>query len=127
MDPAVVFEATAAAVARARSGGGPTFLEFSTYRFDVHHTFEIKAGVNYRDAEEMARWRARDPQELQGERIPQDMRNKIDEEIESLLDAAERFVMESPKPSPDDAFEYLYSGGVRPRNPYGQTGNAGGE
>ena len=134
MDPSVVFEATAAAVALARSGGGPTFLEFSTYRFDVHHTFEIKAGVNYRDAAEVARWRARDPQELQGERIPPDVRDKIDEEIESLLDAAERFVMESPKPSPDDAFEYLYSGGVRPRNPYGQAGtsygqagNAGGE
>ena len=27
--------------ARARADGGPAFLEFTTYRFDVHHTFEL--------------------------------------------------------------------------------------
>jgi TPP-dependent pyruvate/acetoin dehydrogenase alpha subunit len=127
MDPSVVFQATAAAVARARSGGGPSFLEFSTYRFDVHHTFEIKAGVNYRDPAEVARWRARDPVELQGRRIPQDVRDKVDEDIEAVLDAAERFVRESPKPDPAGAFDYLYTGGVRPRNPAGQAGTTGGE
>jgi pyruvate dehydrogenase E1 component alpha subunit len=61
MDPVVVFRATWDAVARARGDGGPAFLEFSTYRFDVHHTFEFRAGLRYRDAEEVARWRARDP------------------------------------------------------------------
>jgi len=61
MDPVVVFRATRDAVARARGDGGPAFLEFSTYRFDVHHTFEFRAGLRYRDAEKVARWRARDP------------------------------------------------------------------
>jgi acetoin:2,6-dichlorophenolindophenol oxidoreductase subunit alpha len=120
MDPVIVFRATADAVARARSGGGPTFLEFSTYRFDVHHTFEFRAGLRYRDAEEVARWRARDPMELQAERIGVDVRKQIDEDIESLLDDAVRFALDSPKPGPDQAFDYLYSGKVRLRNSAGQ-------
>jgi acetoin:2,6-dichlorophenolindophenol oxidoreductase subunit alpha len=34
MDPHVVLAATTQAVQRARAGGGPSFLEFSTYRFE---------------------------------------------------------------------------------------------
>jgi len=45
---------------RAVTAGQPS-LEFSTYRFDVHHTFEFRAGLRYRAADEVARWRARDP------------------------------------------------------------------
>jgi acetoin:2,6-dichlorophenolindophenol oxidoreductase subunit alpha len=123
MDPAIVFRATADAVARARGGGGPTFLEFSTYRFDAHHTFEYKAGVTYRDAEEIARWRARDPVDLQGERIPVALRKQIDEEIEGELDAAVRFALDSPKPDPGHALDYMYSGRMRLRNPAGQLGD----
>ena len=62
MDPVVVvFPGDLDAVARARGDGGPAFLEFTTYRFDGHHTFEFRADLRYRDAEEVARWRARDP------------------------------------------------------------------
>jgi pyruvate dehydrogenase E1 component alpha subunit len=52
MDPAVVFEAAAAAVESARRGEGPAFLECTTYRFDAHHTWEHKARVKNRPAEE---------------------------------------------------------------------------
>ena len=121
MDPVTVFQATAGAVARARGGGGPAFLEFSTYRFDVHHTFEFRAGVQYRDAEEVARWHARDPVELQGERIGSAARKRIDEDIEALLDDAVRFALDSPRPGPDQARDYLYSGRMPLRNPCGQS------
>lgn len=116
MDPEVVFEATATAVARARDGGGPTFLEFSCYRFEGHHTFELKAGLRYRDAGEVARWRARDPMELAGGRIPARRREQIDEQVEADLDAAVRFALDSPKPQPYEAFDYLFSSGLRPRD-----------
>jgi acetoin:2,6-dichlorophenolindophenol oxidoreductase subunit alpha len=115
MDPDVVFEATAAAVARARDGGGPSFLEFSCYRFEGHHTFELKAGLRYRDASEVARWRARDPMELAGGRIPAGARRRIDEQVEADMNAAVRFALESPKPDPGEAFDYLYASGLRPR------------
>jgi pyruvate dehydrogenase E1 component alpha subunit len=121
MDPEVVFEATAAAVARARDGGGPAFLEFTCYRFEGHHTFEFKAGLRYRDADEVARWRARDPLELAGNRIAADRRQRIDEQVEADLDAAVRFALESPKPGPGEALDYLFSSGLRPRG--GVPGN----
>ncbi len=114
MDPDVVYEATAAAVSRAR-GGEPSFLEFTTYRYEGHHTFELKAGLRYRDPAEIAAWRARDPVALQRSRIPDDLRQRIDDEVEAILEAAVRYAMDSPKPDPAQALDYLYSGGVRPR------------
>lgn len=111
MDPEVVFEAAAGAVARARSGGGPSFLEFSTYRFDGHHTFEHRVRLRYRDPAEVDHWRARDPLEIQGQRVGADRRQRIDAEIEVLLDEAVKFALDSPEPDPADALDYLYASG----------------
>ncbi|HEX4702933.1 MAG TPA: thiamine pyrophosphate-dependent dehydrogenase E1 component subunit alpha, partial [Pseudonocardiaceae bacterium] len=41
-DVDVVRAAAAEAIERARSGGGPSLLEFDTYRYHGHHTFELK-------------------------------------------------------------------------------------
>jgi TPP-dependent pyruvate/acetoin dehydrogenase alpha subunit len=115
MDAQVVFEATAAAVARARAGEGPAFLEFSTYRFEGHHTFERSVRLRYRDPAEVAQWRARDPMTLQAGRIAAVQQERIDAETEAALDAAAQFALASPRPEPDDALDYLYSTGLRLR------------
>jgi pyruvate dehydrogenase E1 component alpha subunit len=114
MDPDIVYEATAAAVSRAR-GGEPSFLEFTTYRYEGHHTFELKAGLRYRDPAEIAHWRSRDPLPLQRGRIADDVRQRIDDEVETVLEAAVRYALDSPKPDPAQALDYLYSGRVRLR------------
>ena len=115
MDPEVVRAATAAAAARARSGGGPSFLELRTYRYEGHHTFERSVRLDYRDPAEVAQWRARDPMPLQGGRIPAAQRERIDAEVEVTLDAAVKFALDSPRPDPADPLAYLYSTGLRPR------------
>src|SRR5580658_10502492 len=115
MDAQVVLAATAAAVARARGGQGPEFLEFSTYRYEGHHTFERTAGLHYRDPAEVARWRASDPMLAQSGRVPAAQRESIDAEVEVTLDAAVKFALDSPAPDPGDALAYLYSTGLRPR------------
>lgn len=115
MDPEVVLAATAAAAARARSGGGPSFLELRTYRYEGHHTFERSVRLDYRDPAEVAQWRARDPMPLQGGRIPAAQRERIDAEVEVTLDAAVKFALDSPRPDPADPLAYLYSTGLRPR------------
>jgi pyruvate dehydrogenase E1 component alpha subunit len=115
MDPEIVHEATARAVARARSGDGPSFLEFSTYRFDGHHTFELTAGLHYRDDDEVAQWRTRDPMTLQAGRIPADRRQQIDTGIEVVIEGATRFALDSPTLDPGDALDHLYSAGLRLR------------
>lgn len=115
MDPETVLAAATRAVDRARSGGGPTLLEFLTYRFDAHHTFEHRVRLRYRTDEEVARWRERDPVLLQGARIPAAAREEIDREIEELLADAVRFAQDSPRPDPADALDHLYATGLRPR------------
>ena len=57
-DVRAVLEATRAAVARARAGGGPTLLECLTYRWHGHMEGETAA---YRSQEEIQAWRARCP------------------------------------------------------------------
>jgi acetoin:2,6-dichlorophenolindophenol oxidoreductase subunit alpha len=109
MDPQVVLAAMVPAVAQARAGGGPSFLEFSTYRFEGHHTFELTAGLRYRTADEVAAWRARDPLELQGRRIPAGRRQEIDAEVAAIIDAATEFALDSPQIGPGDGLDYLYA------------------
>ncbi|TPQ19200.1 thiamine pyrophosphate-dependent dehydrogenase E1 component subunit alpha [Streptomyces sporangiiformans] len=57
-DVDAVYAATRDAVARARSGEGPTFIEAVTYRWKGHS----KSDQNlYRTRDEIEEWRARDP------------------------------------------------------------------
>jgi pyruvate dehydrogenase E1 component alpha subunit len=57
-DVEAVYGATFPAVARARGGGGPTFIECKTYRHRGHSRTDP---AKYRDAEELAAWMKRDP------------------------------------------------------------------
>jgi pyruvate dehydrogenase E1 component alpha subunit len=60
-DVLAVLAATRAALERARGAQGPTLIEGITYRMAAHTTAD-DAG-RYRDEEEVAAWRARDPLE----------------------------------------------------------------
>ncbi|MGX7828515.1 thiamine pyrophosphate-dependent dehydrogenase E1 component subunit alpha [Actinokineospora sp. 24-640] len=114
-DAEVVQEAVSAAVARARAGEGPSLLEMRTYRYHGHHTFELKTRLRYRDPAEVAAWKERDPLDIQAARVDPAQRSRIDAEVEAELDAAVRFAVESPKPSPLDAMDHMYATGLRPR------------
>jgi pyruvate dehydrogenase E1 component alpha subunit len=58
MDVMEVHRATTNALSAIRSGGGPMFLEFQTYRFRAHSMFDPDL---YRDPDEVERWKQRDP------------------------------------------------------------------
>ena len=58
-DVEAVLQATEAAAAKARSGGGATFLECVTYRWDGH--FGGDPGTGYRSKEEIETWKQRCP------------------------------------------------------------------
>lgn len=58
-DVLAVYRATAEALERARSGGGPTFIECETYRLADHTTADDAR--RYRDPVEVARWQELDP------------------------------------------------------------------
>jgi pyruvate dehydrogenase E1 component alpha subunit len=58
MDVMEVHRATSKALEAVRSGGGPMFIEFQTYRFRAHSMFDPDL---YRDPDEVERWKQRDP------------------------------------------------------------------
>jgi 2-oxoisovalerate dehydrogenase E1 component alpha subunit len=58
-DVLAVLATTRAALDRARSGGGPTFIEAVTYRMGPHTTADDP--TRYRDPAELDEWRGRDP------------------------------------------------------------------
>ncbi|MBO1751048.1 pyruvate dehydrogenase (acetyl-transferring) E1 component subunit alpha [Actinotalea sp. BY-33] len=58
-DVLACYAVTAEALERARSGGGPTFIEAYTYRMGAHTTSDDP--TRYRSAAEEEHWRQRDP------------------------------------------------------------------
>ena len=58
-DVLACYAVTAAALERARSGGGPTFVEAFTYRMGAHTTSDDP--TRYRASAEEEHWRRRDP------------------------------------------------------------------
>ncbi|HEX2133402.1 MAG TPA: thiamine pyrophosphate-dependent dehydrogenase E1 component subunit alpha [Actinophytocola sp.] len=114
-DPATVLAATREAVARARAGDGPSFLECRTRRFDAHHTFEHKVRLRYRTDEELATLRTRDPVDIQGARLDPATRSGVDDEVEAVLADAVAFALASPFPDPLTALDHLYASGLAAR------------
>jgi TPP-dependent pyruvate/acetoin dehydrogenase alpha subunit len=57
-DVAAVYRAVHEAAERARSGGGASFVEARTYRYEGHNTGQV---ITYRTDDEVADWRLRDP------------------------------------------------------------------
>jgi acetoin:2,6-dichlorophenolindophenol oxidoreductase subunit alpha len=116
MDVETVRDAAADAIAAARGGSGPAFLECLTYRYGPHHTMENRIRLSYRTEEEIARWRERDPLDIEGARITTAERDKLDAEVAELLAEAEDFARSSPHPDPAGALDYLYASGLRGRD-----------
>ena len=111
-DPLAVYEATLAAVDRARSGGGPTFIEAMTYRLVGHMIGDTEP---YRTQEEVAEWKARDPIVTFPQRlieefgIPQSEIEAAQAEVEAQMAEVVRFALDSPWPSPDEITEDIFA------------------
>lgn len=107
---AAVYQAAAAAVARARSGEGPTLIECITYRARGHARFEASG---YRDAAEVERWKRLDPilrmaEALQNAGLATAAElAQIEAEVHAELEAAIAFAESSPAVEPEDYLQYI--------------------
>jgi len=112
MDLFAVHTAASELVLRARSGDGPSYLVCHTYRFHGHHAGDP---LNYREKEEVERWRQQDPIErakrVAVERGAFDAAGLEDLErgIEAQIDEAVEFARNSPDPSPDQLMTDIYA------------------
>ncbi len=115
-DVLAVREAALEAVARARAGEGPTFIENKTYRIRGHFEGDPQ---KYRKEAEVKAWQdEKDPINRYTKLLTQKkLLNKtkiqtIWDEVKAELDAALDFAKSSPFPKPEDALNDLFS------NPY---------
>lgn len=101
-----VREATAAAVARAREGSGPTLVEAKTYRCCGHSKSDKR---EYCPVGELERWQERDPlvvmrQALAAQGLLDDAAAAaLAARVEADLEAAIAFARSSPEPDPATA------------------------
>jgi TPP-dependent pyruvate/acetoin dehydrogenase alpha subunit len=113
MDVWSVQEAAREAVAHARGGDGPAFLETMTYRFVGHSRSD--PGV-YRKEGEFDEMRKRDPllvaraHLLEGGASEQEL-DALESEVDQALDAAVARALESPFPEPGGEREFAEAGG----------------
>ncbi len=111
-DVLAVRAATREAVARARAGQGPSFLENKTYRVRGHFEGDPQ---KYRDQAEVLTWQEKsDPiarfETLLRKRkmLSKKASKKIWDEVKADLDAAVEFAKQSPFPKPEEALDDLF-------------------
>lgn len=119
-DVLAVQAAMAEAVDRARSGGGPSFIEAKTYRIRGHLEAEeaFLGGYSYRTPEEIAAWQTPDKDPVlrfaarllaEGGASPEDL-DQIDARVNAQVEEAVRFAEESEDADPELIFDITFSG-----------------
>ena len=112
-DVTAVYEVAAAAVSRARAGGGPSLIECKTYRSRTHT--ERRSAEDLRPPDEVEAWRQRDPikrlvADLMGQAVLNDEAWQImNDGISQEIKAAVKFAEDSPFPEPKDALEDVFA------------------
>ena len=111
-DVVAVHAATVEAFDRARSGGGPTFLEMKTYRFRGHSRSDP---AKYRPDGELERWKSRDPIALLGVRLAEgrilsaDEQTALQDQAQKDIDAAAVRAAAAPTLTLEETAAYVYA------------------
>lgn len=114
-DVTEVYEMTQTALAAIRAGGGPRFLEFSTYRWREHCGPAYDNDLGYRTEAEFIEWKAKEPiarfesSLRDGGVISAAEVEQMDAEIEREINTAFAFAESSPFPNPAHAFTDVYA------------------
>ncbi len=109
------FKAVQSALGHIRSGGGPFFIELTTYRWREHCGPNFDNHIGYRSEDEFESWKKRDPLARYADTLLsrnwissgelRELREKVDAEVVAAFDFAEV----SDFPSPEEAFSDLYA------------------
>ncbi|MFZ5705319.1 MAG: thiamine pyrophosphate-dependent dehydrogenase E1 component subunit alpha [Pseudomonadota bacterium] len=110
-DVDAVEAAVAEAVERARTGGGPTFVETKTYRY-ADHAVNMGRILLDRGAE-VDEWRERDPLKLYRAKLiaagtAADILDRIEKEVADEVADALQFARDSAYPTQEEAFDDVF-------------------
>jgi len=125
-DPVEVHDTVAEAVARARSGGGPTLVESKVYRLSAHGNIIAPPGVplHFPEHEAVEVFGATEEYEAakRGDPVPRfrarlvtdgtltaERADAIAEEVRDEMQAAVQFGLDSPFPQPEAALNHVYA------------------
>ncbi|GAB2485485.1 thiamine pyrophosphate-dependent dehydrogenase E1 component subunit alpha [Jatrophihabitans fulvus] len=114
MDVVAVYLATQRLVEKARTGGGPSFLEAKTYRYYDHQGVK-GLRTPYRTQEEIDYWKTRDAIVALEERLvaagiaTRDELEAVRKETEKEIEEAIQFAVDSPDPDPADLLDNVYT------------------
>jgi len=110
-DVEAVYQAVGEAVARARSGEGPTLIEGKTYRIRGHYEGDP---MSYRSLDEVEEWKKKDPLDrftrrcLELNVVSQEDIERLRDVFQREVDEAVLFAKEAPYPSPDDLLKDVF-------------------
>jgi pyruvate/2-oxoglutarate/acetoin dehydrogenase E1 component/TPP-dependent pyruvate/acetoin dehydrogenase alpha subunit len=113
-DAIASYEATRYAVEKARRGGGPTLLEFSTYRLGPHTTAELVSN-KLKAPEEVIEWEKKSPitrfeKYLQSRGFLDDSaKAAVAQEAQKKMADAVAIYRATPDVDPSVMFDYMYS------------------
>ncbi len=117
MDVVAVEEAARTAVDAVRAGGGPHFLELRTYRFRAHSMFDPEL---YRDKEEVASWKERDPittlraRLVGADALTDDEWEAMETDVADEVEAAVAFAEDSAWEPVEDLTRFVYTEATTP-------------
>ncbi|MGB3310437.1 MAG: pyruvate dehydrogenase (acetyl-transferring) E1 component subunit alpha [Nodosilinea sp.] len=112
MDVMAVRSVAQEAVARARAGEGPTLIEALTYRFRGH---SLADPDELRSKAEKEAWLARDPiKRFESYLVEHNLAEagtlkEVRDRIQTRIDDALTFAEDSPEPSPEDLYKYIFA------------------
>lgn len=110
-----VHDATTHAVTRARSGGGPTFIEAPVYRLRAHGGSGDDSRTGYRHIDEREHWEAFDPVPLfehflrKKDLLDDEAIEQIESGIAHEIAEAFHFALNSPNPTKEDLTRHVYA------------------
>ncbi len=112
-DPDAVYLAARDALAKARSGGGPSLIEAITYRTGGHSRADPGA---YRPPAEVEAWKAREPVPMYHRRLlamgtPEEVLTGISVEVAARIEDATEFAKAGAEPSAEVLLTDVYSDG----------------
>jgi acetoin:2,6-dichlorophenolindophenol oxidoreductase subunit alpha len=113
-DVRIVNDAAGAAVERARSGGGPSFLLMRTYRQHGHHVGDIDRAY-YRSKDEEREWAERDPLKILAHALVSEgaadasMLDRTEEEVRTEIQQGVKFALEAPYPAAEEVTLHVYA------------------
>lgn len=106
MDVLEVNKVAKVAIESIKENSKPIFIECLTYRFRAHSMFDAEL---YRKKEEVAEWKKKDPLSILQEKLKELDVDKIEKEIEEIINSAVDFAENGTPESLEDLEKFVYS------------------